>query len=388
MTARQVVVLVGAIAVATWGVTSARSLSNPVVSNFERDDSQRPGPDSARIAGLLDALGKTDRVVCEMVADQIGNFWMDDDGSGLGRFSDVATAARSAKDSLAGRVTNAGAINFLASRMNADDPCVRRLAAKMLGRSTVKADRLLQLLDDGAPRISEAAAFAIGSGERKEARAALERTVTSRGGAVAAMAAWALGEIHDSGSVPVLVKALRSENGRVRHAAMYALGEIRADAALGEIERLLHTDPDVPVRVAAARAIGEIGAESSVHALSGALDDGAAPVRYAAAAAFSELHDVHKAPEALVRAATGNDAKLRRIAARALTEIADPATINVFIGMLTSDDRELRLAGVHALREISSPRSVADLVRMLKDPDAEVRRAAAEVLGELKLDDR
>ena len=388
MTARQVVVLVGVLAVATWTVTSARSLSHGASGDFGRDQPERAGPDSARLAGLLDALGKTDKVVCEMVADQVGNFWMDDGGSGLGRFVDVATSARSAMDSLAGRVTEARAITLLVSRINTDDACVRRLAAKMLGRSTVKTERLLQLLADGAPRISEAAAYAIGSGERKEARVALERALTGRGNAVAAMAAWALGEIRDSASVPVLVTALRSDDRRVRHAAMYALGELRADGALTDIERLLHTDPDVPVRVAAARAIGEIGAERSVHALAGALDDGAMVVRYAAAAAFSELHDLHKAPEALVRAATGSDVKLRRIAAHALTEIADPATITVFAALLTSGDRELRLAAVHALGQIGAPKSVADLVRMLKDPDAEVRRAAAEVLGDMKLDDR
>ena len=388
MTARQVVVLVGVIAVATWGVSSARSLSRTANPDFDRHESERAGPDSARLAGLLDALGKTDRVVCEMVADQVGDFWMDDGGSGVGRFADGATAGRSAKDSLAGRVTEPRAITLLVSRLNTDDACARRLAAKMLGRSSIRTDRLLQLFDDGVPRISEAAAYAIGTGERKEARGALEKSLSGRGNAVAAMAAWALGEIRDSGSVPLLVKALRSDDGRVRHASMYALGEIRAEGALSEIERLLHTDPDVPVRVAAARAIGEIGAESSLHALAGALEDGAMPVRYAAAAAFAELHDVHKAPEALVRAATGSDVKLRRIAAHALAEIADPSSVNVFIALLTSDDRELRLAAVHALGQIAAPKAVPDLVRMLKDPDAEVRRAAAEVLGDMKLDDR
>ena len=35
-------------------------------------DSPRPGPDSARVARLFDALGRTDPVVCDMVADQLG----------------------------------------------------------------------------------------------------------------------------------------------------------------------------------------------------------------------------------------------------------------------------------------------------------------------------
>ena len=99
-------------------------------------------------------------------------------------------------------MTEARAITLLVSRLNTDDACARRLAAKMLGRSTVKTERLLQLLDDGVPRVSEAAAYAIGSGERKAARVALERTRTGRGNALAAMAAWALAELHDLHKAP------------------------------------------------------------------------------------------------------------------------------------------------------------------------------------------
>ncbi|HMG94956.1 MAG TPA: hypothetical protein VK565_01565, partial [Gemmatimonadaceae bacterium] len=35
----------------------------------------RPGPDSGRVAILIDALGRTDPVICELIADQLGNFW-------------------------------------------------------------------------------------------------------------------------------------------------------------------------------------------------------------------------------------------------------------------------------------------------------------------------
>ena len=44
-----------------------------VVSSW---DHGRAGADSARVASFLTALGRTDPVVCEMISDQIGNFWM------------------------------------------------------------------------------------------------------------------------------------------------------------------------------------------------------------------------------------------------------------------------------------------------------------------------
>ena len=313
-----------------------------------------------------------------------------------------------------------GVVDALIDRLKDSDAGVRRAAARSLGNlhSRRAVPALIAVLDDRDREVRAAAAGALGSIEDSRAVGPLQLLIKDPSADVRSQAVDALREIKDpsatsaitgalkddhpnvrraalealrelrvpvsenvlldalddpsadvrSGAVQlaserpfptlvaVLKKLLDDPNGDVRVEAVYALGELRADGALTDIERLLHTDPDVPVRVAAA--------------------------------AFSELHDLHKAPEALVRAATGSDVKLRRIAAHALTEIADPATITVFAGLLTSDDRELRLAAVHALGQIGAPKSVADLVRMLKDPDAEVRRAAAEVLGDMKLDDR
>ncbi len=36
----------------------------------------RGGADSARVATLLAALAHTDLVICDLIGDQLGNFWM------------------------------------------------------------------------------------------------------------------------------------------------------------------------------------------------------------------------------------------------------------------------------------------------------------------------
>src|SRR5438132_2577030 len=36
----------------------------------------RAGADSARVATLLAALAHTDPVICDLIGDQLGNFWM------------------------------------------------------------------------------------------------------------------------------------------------------------------------------------------------------------------------------------------------------------------------------------------------------------------------
>src|SRR5258706_4637981 len=52
-----------------------------------------------------------------------------------------------------------------------------------------------RLLDDPAPRVREAGAYALGVGERREARVQLEKGMAGGDAALAAMSAWALSEI-------------------------------------------------------------------------------------------------------------------------------------------------------------------------------------------------
>src|SRR5256886_9876973 len=133
----------------------------------------RTGADSARVATLLAALAHTDPVICDLIGDQLGNFWMGGEPGRLGRFDD-APNVQGAKDSLAGTITDPRAVSLLVATLGAENPCVRRVAAKLLGRSAVSAAGLRGLLDNPAPRIRESAAFAAGRGERRDGRASLE----------------------------------------------------------------------------------------------------------------------------------------------------------------------------------------------------------------------
>src|SRR5712671_1326654 len=169
MTAAKVLVFVVAGAAAGYAATVApRYVGAPNVSMQE--DSMQAGPDSTRIATLLDALASGDRLICDMFADQVGNFWNNDEG--LGVFSDHATSLQPAKDSLHGRVRQPKALALLTAKLNTDNACVRRVAAKLLGRSVITTERLVALLDDASPRAREAAAYSIGQGDRGHAHAA------------------------------------------------------------------------------------------------------------------------------------------------------------------------------------------------------------------------
>ena len=286
----------------------------------ERGGDEMAGPDSARVASLLTALGSGDPLVCDMLADQIGNFWTDAGRYGIGRLSDSPANVIAAKDSLHGRVKSAGAINLLIGTLRSTNPCTRRVAAKLLGRSAATTAQLSVLLADPSVTIREAAAYAIGGEERHEARGPLERLARTHHGPDAAMAVWALGEFGDPVSLPILVSAL---------------------------------------------------AEGDAH------------VKVAAAAAIGELHDLGHAPPALVEAARASDGELKRIAARSLASIRDPNTLETLISLMGIEDALVRLRVIEALGQIGSAKAAPALMKASRDANAEVRRAAVEALGEV-----
>ena len=324
MSARGLVALLALAGVTIATVTVARaSQSWGRHGSFDSGDDTHAGPDSARLSGLLVSLSTADPLICELIGDQIGNFWSDARRFGVGRFSDAPPAAQPAKDSLHGRVSDAAAIRVLTASLDAGDACVRRVAAKLLGRSRVATATLTQLLTHTSPRVREAAAYALGAEDRKEARLDLERALKAQAGPEAAMAAWTLGDIGDQASLPALTAALSYDDRRTR---------------------------------------------------------------YAAASAIGELHDLEAAPPALVASARSSDPVLRRIAARSLAEIHDPATVDVLIELSTVDDAQVRLSVVEALGNIGSARAAGALLKAAKDPNAEVRRAAVEALGEIAKD--
>jgi len=393
---------------------------------------RRAGADSARVAALLAALDRTDPVICDLIGDQLGNFWMGDNAGGLGRFSDAPAGLQGAKDSLAGRITDPRALQLLIATLGSNNACVRRVAAKLLGRSAVSTDVLRGLLDNPSPLIRESAAYAAGEGERRELVAALARRLADSDAGPTAMAAWALGEIHDPASaqalqtasvwalgqfedasyakdvVPLLrdadpvmrataaealgqmksprvgsalVGALTDRTDAVRRAAVRALADLHERSAVAPLEGLLVNDADADVRRACAHALGDLSEARSLDPLAKALGDPDVEVQRAAADAIGDLDHVTKAPAALARATTSQDLELRRSATKALAHIGDQATVQALAERLGDADKEVRLAAVEGLGEMKVATAIPGLTRALNDRDPEVRRAAAEALG-------
>jgi hypothetical protein len=154
-----------------------------------------------------------------------------------------------------------------------------------------------------------------------------------------------------------LTNQLDSSNATVRRNAAWAIGELtnmppgERDGAVPKLISRL-TDPDAWVRMAAARALGELRHRSAVPALIATLSDS----------------DVH----------------VRELAVWALSELKDERAVAALCSVLLSDDRaEVRRGAAEALGEIASAEALPSLKQALNDPDvsAKVQWAIGEIEG-------
>ncbi|MFN0098758.1 MAG: HEAT repeat domain-containing protein [Gemmatimonadaceae bacterium] len=347
------------IALLTAGLASVGTASTLIVRAESARDvvadmhAERAGPDSSRVAALLNTLDTVDPIYCELVSDQIGNYWGFGGSLRIGALSDASPAVRAAKDSLAERVRDTGAIRLLSATLAHDDACVRLVAAKMLGESGAPDDVITARFDDPSARVREAALRAAAAREREPMRARIEALLDARESAVVAMAAFALGEIESRASVNPLTRLLTHAAADVRANAVWALGSIEDPASEAPIIRRINDDTDRGVRLAAILAL-------------------------------SRLDHPAEAPPVLVRLARGDDAQLREAALDVLLDIEDPTLTPLFIELVSHHSEEIRMRAVLALGELGSAEAVPVLTRALRDPSADVRRAAVEALAEIE----
>lgn len=102
-------------------------------------------------------------------------------------------------------------------------------------------------------------------------------------------AARALGELRDERALTRLVATLSDENWRVRELAVWALSEMKDDRAVNALCSVLLSDVQVEVRRGAAEALGQIASADALPSLKQALNDREPSVSSKAAWAISEI---------------------------------------------------------------------------------------------------
>ena len=143
-------------------------------------------------------------------------------------------------------------------------------------------------------------------------------------------------------AVPFIVGELKSGPARKRASVVLILGQIRHVSTVPHLADRLN-DPDHEVRVAAERALADMGGV-------------AVPVL------LSRLGDVNPA--------------IRRTSAIVLGEIGDPRAVPPLMKALADDDIGVRQSSAEALGALKAESAIPFLVRLLDDPVPVVRSSA------------
>jgi HEAT repeat protein len=167
------------------------------------------------------------------------------------------------------------------------------LALASFGRQALAP--LSNQLDSSNATVRRNAAWAIGEltnmppGSRATAVPQLITLLGDSDEWVRMAAARALGEVRDSRALPKLVATLADDDWHVRELAVWALSEMKDDRAVTALCNVLLSDARVEVRSGAAEALGEIRSADALPALRQALNDRESGVSAKAAWAISEI---------------------------------------------------------------------------------------------------
>ena len=184
-----------------------------------------------------------------------------------------------------------------------------------------------------------------------------------------------------------LLEAVDDEDKKVRTEAIYTLGTIvrpplAEDAVPQLVKALDHYDP--AIRAAAARVAGRLDVKALADALIKAVNDSNSDVRFAAMRALGAIGE-DRAVEALTEQfhfyAKGEGAAS---ALDALARIADPSSVPLFKSQLSSKDPFLRRAAADGLGRTGDTSETSALQMTAgNDSSAMVRAAAAFALQKL-----
>jgi HEAT repeat protein len=187
-----------------------------------------------------------------------------------------------------------------------------------------------------------------------------------------------LGDSDDAGAVGPLVGALSDSSPAVREAAMDSLTRIGGEPVVRAVLPALGSE-HVPLRNAACFLLGELG-ETAVGPLAELLDDRNKDVRLFAIDTLARIGS-RSAETAIVRALEDAEVNVAAAAAGALGQIGAASSVEPLIAALKADSW-VRCAAAKSLGRIGGLQALRTLMGLACDEDPLVSFAAAQALTE------
>jgi HEAT repeat protein len=191
-------------------------------------------------------------------------------------------------------------------------------------------------------------------------------------------------------SIDSLIDALRAQSDDLIGCsdAYWELVRFGGDRAVMPLITILQdANEQSHIRSAVARALGQIGDQRALAALSAIIGEKSVDmdVRKGSAWALPDFGAIafpHLAPIAM---SSEEDSDLRNVAAMAIGNIDDPDAVDGLLALLSSENPKLRYEAVNALLTIGDARASEPLLSLVSDSHAEVRCRAIGGLGYFKV---
>lgn len=174
-----------------------------------------------------------------------------------------------------------------------------------------------------------------------------------------------------------LSRAVEDPDPWTQKNAIKAVTDIGAKEAVGVIRKLLDSDQERGVALAAIEALESVGGPDDAKRLLDLLRSEDIVIRQLAAEVIPKIADasIVKDVVGLIR---DRDVNIRRLAADLLLQMRDPNTGKALIAALRDADWWVREIAVEALSKIEIGDLRTTVLKLLKDPDPYIRRIAAE----------
>lgn len=240
---------------------------------------------------------------------------------------------------------------------------------------------LLQAVDDDSAKVRLEAIYAVGVIARTPLAAdqvqRLIKALDHYDPAVRAAAARVVGRVKVTEAGDALIKAVNDSQADVRYAAMRALGAIGEQRAVGALTEQLAYYKKGEGAWSALAALARLASPASVPLFRERLQDKDPYMRRAAMEGIGRAGDTESV-DALERSATADESGMARLAAAfALQKLGRNYAARI-VDLMASP--KLAEQGQEYLLELG-PAVMPTLLPRLQDPDADLRQAVADVLG-------
>lgn len=236
-------------------------------------------------------------------------------------------------------------------------------------------DSLMTLLRDQRDEVAEMAARSL-SRHPRASLALLIRHFGDKSWKIRSRAASSVTRIGKSAAEALKV-AIDDNDANIRFWSAICIGHLRDRSHTSTLLEKLQ-DRDIGVRIAALRALREIGDPNVAAKLFEALSQPSEQIRDLI---YEILKDfgTHSIPY-LMDSLSSEYWMGRALAAQALTDMGSEA-VYPLVSALESQDKERRYWAIRILGKMHEPTAYADIKKFLSDPDPEIRMAALESMG-------